>query len=210
MRCDHDKIGADLASSGQDALRDVRGECKPDVDLMLDAGQVVVGQLLEPPVGRQISLGFKALNDFRRGRDDRGHMQKMHPRVHLRRKLLRMAEADERTFVKVQRAQDSLVRVLHGEIARGLLAAPPVEVVFKLAPRSPESLLDRRRKIVPGFMVDAHVATRKREVDPHVERAAPMVMADSAIHDDVTAVDAVVAALEFCDFRSNLGFGRLV
>lgn len=47
-------------------------------------------------------------------------------------------------------------------------------------------------------------------VRSHVERAAPVVMADGALHHDVTSADAVIKMPELGDFRSNLGFDSFV
>ena len=81
-----------------------------------------------------------------------------------------------------------------------------MDVILALPRRGVKGLPDCHRKVVPRLMVDTQIAPRNREIDPHIERAAPVVMVDGAFHHDVTAADAVIQVLKLCDLRSNLGF----
>jgi hypothetical protein len=123
---------------------------------------------------------------------------------------LNSAVAPKHSLRVASKPHGSTIAACKLRIARALVPAQFVDMILKFAPRSFESFSNRRCEVVLGLMVDAQLATRKREVDPHIERATPMVMAHSALDDDVTAADAVVKVLEFCDFLPNLGFDRLI
>jgi len=82
----------------------------------------------------------------------------------------------------------------------------------QLAPRGVEGLANRHCEVILGLLINAQLATRKSQIDSHLERTAAVVMANGAFHGDVAAADTptLVIVLESLGLFPDFGFdGRI-
>jgi len=82
----------------------------------------------------------------------------------------------------------------------------------QLVPRGVEGLANRHCEIILGLLINAQLATRKSQIDSHLERTAAVVMANGAFHGDVVAADTptLVIVLESLGLFPDFGFdGRI-